>query len=101
MRKKITVDHDPEATFLYIFRIPDVAEEIFDETSELSAVIEVPVRQGINQLDVDAEWAGACYTRIKINGGTLLGASSARVLIKIVHGGVTYTTDPIHVRMVG
>ncbi|AMD43471.1 hypothetical protein ZC03_094 [Pseudomonas phage ZC03] len=100
-RKKVYIDHDPEATFLYVLRLPDIAGSIFDETSEVSAVIEVPVTSGINQLTAQAEWTGNCRTRIKVNGGSLLGATSARLLVKIVHEGVTYTTDPVNIRMVG
>ena len=100
-RKKIYVDHDPEATFLYVLRLPDVAGSLFDETSEVSAVIEVPVASGINQLSTVTEWSGICRTRIKVNGGSLLGATSARLLVKIVQGGITYTTDPVNIRMVG
>lgn len=100
-RKKVFVDHDPEATFLYVLRLPDIAGTLFDETTQLSAVIEVPVTSGINQLNAQIEWSGTCRTRLKINGGSLLGATSARLLIKIVHEGITYTTDPVNIRMVG
>lgn len=100
-RKKVFIDHDPEATFLYVLRLPDIAGSIFDETTQISAVIEVPVSSGINQLDAQAEWSGNCRTRIKVNGGSLLGATSARLLVKIVHEGITYTTDPVNIRMVG
>ena len=100
-RKKVFIDHDPEATFLYVLRLPDIAGSLFDETTEISAVIEVPVTSGINQLTAFAEWSGNCRTRIKVNGGSLLGATSARLLIKIVHEGITYITDPVNIRMVG
>ena len=50
-RKKVFVDHDPEATFLYVLRLPDIAGSLFNETTQLSAVIEVPVTSGINQLN--------------------------------------------------
>jgi len=100
-RKKVFIDHDPEATFLYVLRLPDIAGSLFDETTEISAVIEVPVTSGINRLTAIAEWSGNCRTRIKVNGGSLLGATSARLLIKIVHEGITYTTDPVNIRMVG
>lgn len=100
-RKKVFIDHDPEATFLYVLRLPDIADSLFDETTQISAVIEVPVTSGINQFDVQAEWSGNCRTKIKVNAGSLLGATSARLLIKIVHEGVTYTTDPVNIRMVG
>lgn len=101
MRKKITIDHDPEATFLYIIRLPDVAGTLFTDDAVVSATIEVPVDSGYNQLATVTEWSGACKTRIKVNGGSLLGASSARLLVKIKQDGVTYTTDPIHIKMVG
>lgn len=101
MSKKVIIEHDPEATFLYICRLPDIAETLFDATTTVSAIIEVPVQQGVNQLDTVTEWAGTCFNRIRINGGSLLGATSARVLIKIVHNGITYTTDPINIKMVG
>lgn len=101
MSKRITIDHDPEATFLYVLRLPDIAGSLFDETTQLSAVIEVPVTSGINQLDAQVEWSGSCRTRIKVNGGSLLGATSARLLVKFVHEDVTYTTDPVNIRMVG
>lgn len=100
-RKKVFIDHDPEATFLYVLRLPEIAETIFDETTQLSAVIEVPVTSGINQLEAQVEWTGNCRSRIKVNGGSLLGATSARLLLKIIHEGVTYTTDPVNIRMVG
>ena len=101
MSKKIYIDHDPEATFLYVLRLPDAAETIFNDSAELSAVIEIPTDRGVQILQSIAEWTGNCKTRIKVNGGTLLGASSARVLIKIQQEGITYTTDPIYIRMVG
>lgn len=101
MSKRITIDHDPEATFLYVLRLPDIAGTLFDDTTQLSGVIEVPVTGGINQLDAQVEWSGTCRNRIKVNGGSLLGAASARLLIKIVHGDITYTTDPVNIRMVG
>ena len=98
---KIEIEHDPEATFLYVIRLPDAAEAIFDNTTTVSAKIEIPTNVGVNQLDTITEWTGNCRTRIKINGGSLLGAPSARVLVKIVHQGITYTTDPINIKMVG
>lgn len=101
MAKKIEIEHDPEATFLYVLRLPDIAEEIFDEETSVSAVIEIPTQLGVNQLDTETEWTGNCRTRIKVNGGSLLGASSARLLVKIVDDGITYTTDPIYIKMVG
>ena len=101
MRKKITIEHDPEATFLYVLRLPDVASTLFNEDTVLSATIEVPVDNGINILDTITEWSGLCRTRIKVNGGSLLGAPSARLLVKMVHEGITYTTDPVHIKMVG
>lgn len=101
MSKKIYIDHDPEATFLYVLRLPDAAEAIFNENALLSTVIEIPTDKGIQTLDAQVEWTGNCRTRIKINGGSLLGASSARVLVKIQQEGITYTTDPIYIRMVG
>lgn len=101
MRKKITIAHDPEATFLYVIKLPDVAGTMFTDAAEVSATIEIPVGTGYNQLSTITEWSGACKTRIKVNGGSLLGASSARLLVKIKQDGTTYTTDPIHIQMVG
>jgi hypothetical protein len=101
MRKKITIDHDPEATFLYIIRLPDVADVLFTDDAVVSATIEVPVDSGYNQLTTNTEWLDNGKTRIKVNGGSLLGAPSARLLVKIKQYGVTYTTDPIHIKMVG
>lgn len=101
MRKKITIDHDPEATFLYVIKLPDVAETLFTDAAEVSATIEVPGDSGYIQLATITGWSSVCKTRIKVNGGSLLGASSARLLVKIAQDGVTYTTDPIHIRMVG
>ena len=100
-RKKIMIDHDPEATFKYVIRLPDTAEKIFDETSTVSATLELPVSNGIQRLAAIAEWDSNCRTRIVVNGGSLLGASSARLLVKIVHNNITYTTDPINIRMIG
>lgn len=101
MRKKITIDHDPEATFLYVIKLPDVAETLFTDAAEVSATIEVPGDSGYIQLATITEWSSVCKTRIKVNGGSLLGASSARLLVKITQDGITYTTDPIHIKMVG
>lgn len=101
MRKKITIEHDPEATFLYAIKLPDSAYTLFTDTAEVSATIEIPVDSGYNQLSTVTEWLGACKTRIRVNGGSLLGASSARLLVKIKQDGITYTTDPIHIKMVG
>lgn len=101
MRKRITIDHDPEATFLCILRLPDIADAVFNETAVVSASIEIPVEGGYNRLSTVTEWDSTCKTRIKVNGGSLLGAPSARLLVKIVQDGITYTTDPVHIRMVG
>lgn len=101
MRKKITIEHDPEATFLYVIKLPDTAYTLFTDTAEVSATIEIPVDSGYNQLSTITEWLGACKTRIRVNGGSLLGATSARLLVKIKQDGITFTTDPIYIKMVG
>lgn len=101
MKRPVVVEHNAEATFLYVLRLPDEADCVFDETSVLSGMLEVPTALGITNLDVQTEWTGAGFTRIKVNAGSLLGATAARILIKIVHDGITYTTDPIQIKMVG
>lgn len=101
MKRPVVVEHNAEATFLYVLRLPDEADSVFNETSVLSGMMEVPNALGISTLDVLTEWTGPGYTRIKVNAGSLLGATAARILIKIVHDGITYTTDPIQIKMVG
>ena len=98
---RVTVDHDPNATFMYMLRLPDEADSLFDDTSEVSATLEVPTPEGgVNYLPAQAEWEGCGRTRIRLNAGTMLGAISGKVTVKIVHKGNTYTTDTIHIRMV-
>ena len=57
MRKKITIEHDPEATFLYVIRLPDVADTLFTDAAVVSATIEVPADSGYNQLTTITEWS--------------------------------------------
>ena len=101
MKRPVVVEHNAEATFLYVLRLPDEADSVFDKTSVLSGTMEVPNALGITTLEIQTEWTGPGYTRIKVNAGSLLGATAARILIKIVHDGITYTTDPIQIKMVG
>ena len=97
---KVYIDHDPNASFMYMVRLPDSAEDIFNENTEVSASIEVPVDGGVNYYPAMADWEGCSRTRIRVNAGTLLGVISAKLLIKIVHEGNTFTTDAINIRMV-
>ena len=98
---RIVIDHDPNATFMYMLRLPDEADSIFDDTTTVTAELEVPTLEGgVNYLPAQAEWEGCGRTRIRLNAGTMLGANSARIIVKIVHNGNTFTTDTINVRMV-
>ena len=98
---KVYIDHDPNATFMYLVRLPDTAEDVFDDTTTVTASLEVPTAEGgVNYLPALAEWEGTSRTRIRVNAGTLLGAISARMIIKIVHNGDTFTTDTLNIRMV-
>lgn len=100
MSKRITIDHDPEATFMYMLRLPDSAEDIFNENTTVSAAIEVPTEHGVNLFPATAEWEGCSRTRIRVNAGSLLGMISAKLVVKIVHEGNTFTTDAVNIRMV-
>ena len=98
---KIYIDHDPNATFMYLVRLPDIAEDVFDNTTTVTASLEIPTPEGdVNYLPAIAEWESVGRTRIRVNAGTMLGAASARLIIKIVHNDLTYTTDTLNIRMV-